>query len=371
MSHAIHETPGIADAELTSEKESILDLSEQEDEEAAVDVRYRITSYGADYPVDSLVKRLRSGSIEIPSFQRGYVWSWGQASRFVESLLLGLPVPGIFLSRDTETQKLWIIDGQQRLKTLWYFYDGILNRREFRLSGVNQEFQGVSYKTLNREDQLRLDDSIIHATIVRQDDPKEADHSSIYLVFERLNTGGTALSPQEIRTCVYRGEFCDLLLELNKYDQWRELYGPKSKRAKDQEFILRFFALFFDLEKYRRPMKIFLNDFMASNQRLNRFSAKDLRALFEHTVSFALEQLGPSGFRPERNLNAAVTDALLVGTAHRLKQGDIVDAAAYRDAHARLIRSEEFLTSTKYSTTNPENVRTRIRLAIDAFEGVE
>ena len=81
-------------------------------------VEYSISSYGADYPVDSLVNRIEAGSIFIPSFQRGYVWNIYRASRFIESLLLGLPVPAIFLSREEASQKLLVIDGQQRLRTL-------------------------------------------------------------------------------------------------------------------------------------------------------------------------------------------------------------------------------------------------------------
>src|SRR5689334_16025480 len=98
---------------------SIQDDAELEDESSAPrPLQYSITSYGADYPVDSLVKRIQVGDIFVPEFQRHFVWKHPQASRFIESLLLGLPVPGIFLSRDEETNKLLVIDGQQRLETL-------------------------------------------------------------------------------------------------------------------------------------------------------------------------------------------------------------------------------------------------------------
>jgi Protein of unknown function DUF262 len=100
-------------------------LFDDEDAEVATPFKYSITAYGADYPVDGLVKRVESGDIFIPSFQRGYVWSLTRASRFVESLLLGLPVPGIFLSKDEPSQKLLVIDGQQRLRTLQFFYQGL------------------------------------------------------------------------------------------------------------------------------------------------------------------------------------------------------------------------------------------------------
>ena len=98
------------------------EIDESLDEvDEVVPFKYSITSYGADYPVDSLVKRISMDDILIPNFQRGYVWSLKEASRFVESLLLGLPVPSIFLSREPETQKLLVIDGQQRLSSLRYF----------------------------------------------------------------------------------------------------------------------------------------------------------------------------------------------------------------------------------------------------------
>src|SRR5579884_3879606 len=115
-------TPYQSDLLLQGEQE--IDESVDETEEA-VPFEYSITSYGTDYPVDALVKRVASQDIIVPTFQRGYVWSLREASRFVESLLLGLPVPSIFLSKEVETQKLLVIDGQQRLRTLGYFYEGI------------------------------------------------------------------------------------------------------------------------------------------------------------------------------------------------------------------------------------------------------
>lgn len=99
-------------------------LQNTDDPDDIVPFRYSITSYGADYPVDALIKRIQAGDVFIPSFQRAYVWDAKRASRFIESLLLGLPVPGIFLSREEDTDRLLVIDGQQRLRTLQYFYRG-------------------------------------------------------------------------------------------------------------------------------------------------------------------------------------------------------------------------------------------------------
>ena len=97
---------------------------EDEIEELVPHLRYDITSYGIDFDVEGLVRRLNRGEILIPDWQRAYVWSHRQASSFVESLLLGLPVPGVFLARDYASGKFFVIDGQQRLETLQYFYKG-------------------------------------------------------------------------------------------------------------------------------------------------------------------------------------------------------------------------------------------------------
>jgi len=143
---------------------------------------YSITAYGADLPVDGLVKRIQSQDIYIPSFQRGFVWTKRQADRFVESLLLGLPVPGIFLARESDSHKLVVIDGQQRLRTLEFFCSGMFGEHRYALDDVHPHFKGKTYDTLDDEDRRRLDDTIIHATIVRQDKPAE-DDSSIYHIF--------------------------------------------------------------------------------------------------------------------------------------------------------------------------------------------
>jgi uncharacterized protein with ParB-like and HNH nuclease domain len=202
------------------EEPEVQDAATAEDDETSTDVRYQVSSYGADYPVDSLVKRLRQGDIQLPKFQREFVWPLPQASRFVESLLLGLPVPAIFLSKDPETQKLIVIDGQQRLKSLLFFCDGIFRGKEFALQGVNRQFEGRTYKTLEDQDRRRLDDAILHAIIIRQEDPSD-DDSSVYLVFERLNTTSTPLSEQEIRACVFQGPFNEYLSGANANPDWR------------------------------------------------------------------------------------------------------------------------------------------------------
>ena len=350
--------------------ELVDDPSAQEDEEVVRAVRYSITSYGADYPVDALVTRLVTEEIEIPEFQRKFVWTLSQSSRFVESLLLGLPVPGIFLSKNPENQKLLIIDGLQRLQTLKKFYDGVFQGREFALKNVVQEFMGKTYKTLEPEDRRRLDNAIIHAIVVIQEDPQD-NQSSLYNLFERINTGGTPLYPQEIRACIYSGVFSDLLTELSTFAYWMEIYGKASPRGKDQELILRFFALYYSGANYARPMKKFLNGFMGRHRDLQETSKDEFTELFETTVAEAAQHLGPKAFRPVRNLNVALLDAFLVATAIRLQKGPIRDTRQYAQKAEELTRNQEFQLAYTTGTTDETNVATRIRLANEAFANVK
>ena len=353
------------------QKTEIVDNLDDSDE--VVPVKYEITSYGADFPVDGLVKRLQNGSIFMPLFQRGFIWTYTQASRFIESLLLGLPVPGIFLSKEYETQKLLVIDGHQRLRTLQYFYDGTFSdsEKEFALSGVLQQFDRLTYKTLRSEDQRRLDDSILHATIVQQQNPPE-DDSSIYYIFERLNTSGTQLSAQEIRACIYHGEFNDLLKKLNENEVWRSVYGSINKRMRDQEIILRFFALYFNGSNYEKPMKEFLNRHIAKNRHLKLHSANQLTQVFTKAIELIHAYLDNKPFRPKRHLNAAVLDSVMVGVAKRLEKGGICDREGFRKQYQSLLENEEFSAiTTAGGTAGQESVRQRIQMATDAFRDLK
>ena len=343
---------------------------------------YSITAYGADYPVDSLVKRIDSGDIVVPrfswlsdegseivGFQREYVWPRPKSDRFIESLLLGLPVPGIFLVREP-SGRLLVLDGHQRLHTLKSFYAGVIHRQEYRLDGVEDRFLGKRYRDLDVEDRRRLDDSIIHATVIRQDEPTE-DQSSVYMIFERLNTGGVNLQPQEIRVALYHGELVRVLRELNEHPAWRRLYGKPSRRLKDMEMILRFFAFHYHAAAYRSPMKEFLNRYMASNKDLARQCEDELVRIFTDTVTVLDEAVGAQAFRPVRAVNAAVVDSVMTGLARRIKAGPISDSSQVAEEYALLMKKKSYRGAIETGTSQESNVATRLELATTAFAHVK
>ncbi|HCA24131.1 MAG TPA: DUF262 domain-containing protein [Pseudomonas sp.] len=335
--------------------------------------RYDITSYGIDFDVDGLVKRLKRGDIYIPPFQRDYVWKMPEASRFIESLLLGLPVPGVFLAQDQDTGKMLVIDGQQRLMSLMYFYtgefkpiEGAKTKRIFRLSKVKSKYDGKSYEELESKDRINLDNSVIHATIVKQESPAE-DDTSIYHIFERLNSGGRKLTPQEIRVAVYHGRLIEMVKELNELPAWREIFGPKNDRMKDVELILRFFAMLIYRDSYTKPMVEFINIFCAKNRNPTDEKLMRLKNVFTETVSVFHRACEEKPFRPARALNVALYESAMVGLAERLQSGHAISDAEVRDAYNGLVTDAEFMELISQSTSDVRNLKGRMDAAIDAF----
>lgn len=361
----------IEQLQFQNEPNDVIDETEKDDSVAPV--QYNITSFGADYDVEGLVRRLNRDDILIPSFQRAYVWSIAEASRFIESLLLGLPVPGVFMAREPDTNRLLVIDGQQRLKSLQFFANGYFNpdpqsprQRVFKLSKVQERFEGMTYDMLSEDDRRFLDDSIIHATIVKQESPKD-DDTSIYHIFERLNNSGRKLTAQQIRVAIYHGAFIDLVKELNSYDRWRQIFGKSSPSLKDQELIIRFLALYQRSVTYERPMNEFLNQYTIWARRRNDEFRIECKTLFTDTIDVIFDSVGSRAFRPERAINAAVFDSVMVGLARRLAQGRPVDSESVRFQYQALLTDETFVQLVSQSTSDERNVESRLKMATAAF----
>lgn len=344
---------------------------ESELDQSVVPVRYDITSFGIDFDIEGICRRLRRDEIFIPRFQRSFIWSLPESSKFIESLLLGLPVPGIFLAQEADSGRLMVIDGQQRLKTLLFFYDGVFDpkpedttQRVFRLTDIEQEdFLGLTYETLAEKDRINLDNSVMHATVVRQDAPPDND-TSIYHIFERLNSGGRRLYPQEMRCAIYHGSLIDTIQLLNDQQSWRKIFGKPSSRLKDQELILRFLAMYFDWGKYTRPLSEFLNKFVGAHRNPDQPFLNEVSEIFTETIDLLWDALGSKAFRPVRALNAAVFDSVAVGLAQKIKSSGPPEANAIRQAYDQLLTDPEYLVVVTQSTSLEISVTTRLEKAI-------
>lgn len=363
----------VEDERLTPEE--VEDLSSAEPE--AEPVSYT----GTDFDVEGLVRRLERGDIAIPTFghgddslevagfQRGFVWRRPQMDRFIESLLMGYPIPGIMLVQQVDRRYL-VLDGQQRLRTLGAFYQGVHAGKEFTLENVADEFKGLSYRTLSPEQRRQLDNTFIQATIVKTDGTNES-LESIYQVFERLNSGGTQLTPHEIRIALYPGAFVDFLEELNKSPVWRSLYGTRSLRLRDQELILRVIALYHSASEYFRPQKKFLNEFLGNHRNLEGLDREKISELFATSSDLLQQGPGRSALRFQSSqVNAALTEALYVGLMRRLNSGPPPSAESVADAVSAFTANKEAAATIAGSTATEEYVRKRIEMATRQFSQI-
>ena len=323
-------------------------LIEGDDDETPDDTspgpqRFDISSYGWDVDVEGLVKRMNREDIYVPGFQRGFVWSGPEKSRFIESLILGLPVPTLFLARDSETQnKLNIIDGQQRLKTLQAYLNG-----QFSLSGkdIPEDLKGRYHsnrrsafgdrkaypkaKVLEQSDERTLSDAVVHSIVIRPN-PKDDDgdlgreyNKAIIQIFKRLNTSGKALQPQEVRASIFHGPLLTLIQELNENADWRVLFGKKHSRMKDQEAILRALALYDAAADYRSPMPRFLDTFMDNNRNVEPEAAARLEKRFETAVHLIRSELGDDALKRGGTFVLTRFDALVVGLMNAIADDDL------------------------------------------------
>lgn len=358
-----------------------LTTEETEDLEAAEASVSPVSYSGQDFDVEGLVRRLNKGDIVVPSFgsedpdlevagfQRGFVWNRKQMDRFIESLLLGYPIPGLFLVRQQSDKRYLVLDGQQRLGTLRAFYKGVFNGREFSLSNVSDEFKTLTYESLPDALRRTIDNAFLQATVVSTDG-SQSSLEAVYQIFERLNSGGTQLTPHEIRVALYAGPFIGELERLNKLESWRSLYGRKNPRLRDQELILRILALYANSAAYSRPLKSFLNDFAGSNRQLENGSLNDAGRLFELTASSLSNGPGSAALRKgSGQVNAAQSEAVFVGLMRRLKLGSVQRSGIDR-AFRSLTKDPDFDAATSRSTADELVVQARLRIASEAFGAI-
>ncbi|WP_082369401.1 DUF262 domain-containing protein [Arthrobacter sp. ERGS1:01] len=357
----------------------VFELSDEEleDMEEATPLIEPIVYSGQDFDVDGLNRRLRQRDIIIPNFghhdeeietsgfQRNFVWNRRQMDKFIESMLLGYPIPGIFLIRQSNRSYL-VLDGQQRLKTIQYFYAGKFQNRIYSLRNVAEKFKGLTYDTLPDELRRTLDNAFIQATIVDAGDTPER-LEAVYQIFERLNSGGTQLTAHEIRVALYAGQLIDYLETLNQDRSWRNLYGKSSSRIRDQELVLRILALYVDSNDYVAPLKSFLNTFCTKHK---KECGADLLAagdLFLKAAALLDSAVGSQALRRESSqVNTSQTDALFIGLMTRLLSGEIsVSEVAFGVAEIK--SNETFGELISESTSHEDRVKARVAEAIRIF----
>ena len=326
--------------------------------------KYSISTQPADYPLDVLRKKYKNEEIVIPRFQREFIWTIPQASKLVESFIMGLPVPPLYLYGDIDDGKLQVVDGVQRLLTISAFIDGQVpgKNQEFRLQGMHwhSKLYKKTFADLAPNIQMQFKNSVLRCMIIRQWDPAD-DGASVYQVFLRLNTGGTALNPQEIRNCIYTGPLIDMIKHLNNNQNWRQICGQPfpDKRKKDEQLILRYMALFHDSNYYKKPMTGFLNNFTQKYRNANKsfLNAEEIR--FQDTCDKILQCLGENALIYKQGFHTALFDSVFVAFAKNL------DMPTYdmTKKMAKLKNNQQFQDAIEQRTSDEESVKSRLALA--------
>lgn len=301
-----------------------------------------------------------------PPFQRGYVWDRTKASRLIESVLLNVPLPLIYTAEEDNGLEV-VIDGQQRLLTLFHFIDGTFPRdgRPFRLTKLK------IMKDLNKKKFVDLDENYrrkiqrYNIQIIKISAQSDADVK--FEIFERLNSGAVSLNAQELRNCIYRGRFNDLLRELSQHDSFRKAIKSESAldRMKDAELVLRFLA-FYERTYLNYPggVKSFLNEFMNDFRNLTDDKVKKFSEAFKKAADLSFTVFGEQAYRRfsigndkdknghwEKTVNRALYDIVMWGFTQYEKSQVVGKADAIRDALISLtIQDEEFRAAITAAT---------------------
>lgn len=360
-----------------------IDQPKEADSEAleVPELKRKVYTEQGDPEIDSLYRKWKDGDLDIqPDFQRGFVWDITKASLLIESILLDIPLPVIYLSQEKDGRE-YVIDGQQRLTSFFSFFDGKLPDpqlpfgKDFRLTNLNvfTELGGKYFKDLPKELQKKIRYYKIRTITFR----KESEQDLKFEVFERLNTGSVSLNDQELRNCIYRGKYNDLLWELSEDKVFRELLGIKKpeKRMKDVELVLRFAAFYHGTYiNYKPPIKKFLNNDMEKYRFITEKDALDLRNAFKNTISIIKSLLGqhafkrfycgngpqPNGYWEKKKFNASLYDILMDSFARIDKNKAMQHLDSIREAYVDLMTSDqEFIDSIELSTSSTQAIHKR------------
>ena len=280
-----------------------------------------ITVSPVDYTLQQLCKMMGSREIVLPPDARGPAWGVHDASRLIESFLLGVPVPPVFLL-EREDHSLLVIDGRQRLLAVRGFFSERPEGAEggpgevFRPAGAAGDLRGRTLSSMYRGNERALENAVLRAIVMRQARPDENPAAAHDLV-ERYSSAAAGLSDQEARHRAYPGRLAELISELNGLGDWRALLGSPRRdgRMRDAELVLRYMALLRDAGLYERPMRGFLSAFMHGNRDPPDAFISEERARFVRACWILRHRLGTLPLGKGGRISPPVFDAIIVTAA--------------------------------------------------------
>jgi len=355
------------------------DEATQQESESADDLgpeKRKIFTDKVDWPIGGLHSRYLAGDLDLePIFQRRKVWEDSKSSRLIESVILEVPLPIFYLAETDGKDE--VIDGQQRLNAFFRFL-----QNEYPLQGLKAlpQLKGKHFKDLDKSTQRLITNTSIRTIVFK----KESDDNLRFEIFERLNTGAVPLNRQELRNCMYRGPYNQLLIELAENKDYLELMGLQGpeKRMKDVEYVLRFAAFYHATHlKYKPPMARFLDEDMREFKNASDQKQEELRSAFKTAVALVRSLLGqhafhrfyrgendktPGGDWEPKQFNASLYDILMWSFADKDKNQVMANLDAIREALIVLMTEDEsFIQAIELSTSSAKMVNRRF----DAWRG--
>lgn len=371
MANEVAEIEGIGDGELALPDAEGL---------PTIEAKYRqqmrqIVTQKLDLPVSALPAMLKEQIRLNPEFQRRDRWDEARQSRLIESLVMNVPIPPVFLGED-EYGHYVVLDGRQRLTAVKRFLDNVLTLRDL---DVWKELNGKTYQDMiKRGEDKYLIRRFIPAVVIL----KESSALVKYDVFDRLNTGGVHANQMEIRNAVYRGEFTNLLHKLSRVPTFCKLWSiPEDdvdaekndlyRQMQDLELVLRFFALS-EHESMNARFRDYLSVFMEERNKKYK-THPDLEQSDHDRFVRATENcwriFGATAFvRPTGRRSVPLADAVMIALAD-VPPADVTEAkaAAVRTAMTQLFENENFTKSFGTGTNGRGAISTRITMTREAF----
>ena len=373
------------------------DLDQYEEDEGTIK-EYSITSSPNDFNILTLYNLIDSGIIKMPPFQRNYVWDIKRASKLIESIILGLPIPQIFLYEKGK-DNFFVIDGQQRLLSIYFFvkqrFPTELGRQVLReyLVGENcidqkilsddkyfsnfslklptaietekNKFDKMKYETLGEAkrtfDYLRT----IRSVVIQQNEPDDED-SSMFEIFNRLNTGGQNLTSQEIRMSLFYSDFYKMLMEINESEGWRKLLGQDNTdlHFKDVEIIVRSFAMLFLRKQYHPSMTKFLNRFSKKGAAFDEEMNEYIKTLFGSFISSCSTLSSKDFLSAAGKFNISFFESIFVAVCEPFfAKREAVQGTVDRNSLLALKSNEEFMQGTQDNIASKKSVDFRMNKA--------
>ncbi len=360
-----------------------------EDEDLELDLKpdeRKIIWQAKDFSIREFLSMKNDGELILqPDYQRNFVASNRISSRLIESILLDVPIPVIFLAEE-QNGTISVIDGQQRLTTFISFLEGKFpDNRDFRLSSLNilSDLNRKKFSELSTDQQKKIRSTTIHSIVIK----RESNPDIKFEIFERLNTGSTKLNENEIRNNLYRGNYINLLKELSESEVLNRLVNKNNlkKRMGYEGLILRFLSISErSYINYRSPMKQFCNKELRDNQNLTESKIKEFRERFKHCIelvdivfgdkafrkySFKSDDMG--GYYTMGQINTALYDVQMCGFVNYTKNQVMSKLDEIREGLLNLmINNVDFIDSISNKTNNADSLKKRFRIYMNMLESI-